>query len=205
MKIFCSDWPYQKQFVFSIFVFCSQICTLKLILRTKIGLTIAFSIVKCFLNFCVRKYFKLSLLNLKYWGFRTILWKFQKNWSETCWKSASDTYTNIFLHDLHLLLQLCSLMWHNCQCCSLKYFLPKNPKVSFCGCMWWNISKGTWPLQSAWGIRSLFQNNEENVVFTKTKGPFPLNVKFKRWFCQCEQWKWHKYILNWLVIIEMHL
>ena len=33
-------------------------------------------------------------------------------------------------------------------------------------------------LQFAWGMRSLFQNNEENVVFTKTKGPFSLNVKF---------------------------
>ena len=43
-----------------------------------------------------------------------------------------------------------------------------------------------WPLQFAWGI-SLFQNNEENVVFTKTKGPFSLNMKFTRWFCQCEQ------------------
>ena len=32
-----------------------------------------------------------------------------------------------------------------------------------------------------------FQNNEENVVFTKIKGPFSMNVKFKRWFCQCEQ------------------
>ena len=103
------------------------------------------------------------------------------------------------------ILQPCSLMWRICQCCSLKYFLPKNPEVSFCERMWWNISKGTWPLQFAWGIRSFFQNNEENDVFTKNKGPFSLNVKFKGWFCQCEQWKWHKYILNWLVIIEMHL
>ena len=46
--------------------------------------------------------------------------------------------------------------------------------------MWWNISKGTWPLQFAWGIRSLFQNNEENDVFTKTKEPFSLNVKLKK-------------------------
>ena len=38
---------------------------------------------------------------------------------------------------------------------------------------------GHYNLQFAWGIRSLFQKNEENVVFTKTKGPFSMNMKFK--------------------------
>ena len=43
-----------------------------------------------FWSFCLRKYFYFSLLNLNYWCFTTILWKFQKNWtSGTCWKSAS--------------------------------------------------------------------------------------------------------------------
>ena len=43
-----------------------------------------------FWNFCLSKYFYFALLNLNYWCFTTILWKFQKNWtSRTCWKSAS--------------------------------------------------------------------------------------------------------------------
>ena len=51
---------YQKPFVFSASVFCSQICTPKLHLRPKLGLTYASSIVKViFLNFCLRKYFLL--------------------------------------------------------------------------------------------------------------------------------------------------
>ena len=34
-------------------------------------------------------FFNFLLLNLNYWYFTTILWKFQKNWtSRTCWKSA---------------------------------------------------------------------------------------------------------------------
>ena len=39
---------------------------------------------------CLRKYlFYISMVNLNYWCFITILWKFQKNWtSGTCWKSA---------------------------------------------------------------------------------------------------------------------
>ena len=114
-----------------------------------------------------------------------VLWFFL-----TWWVSLQSTQFkhNRFTSCFHR-VQPCSLMWRICQCCSLKYFLPKNLKVSFCGRMWWNISKGTWPLQFAWGIGGLFQNNEETVVFTKTKGPFCLNLKFKRWFCQCEQWK----------------
>ena len=47
-EIFCSDLTisYQKPFVFSVSMFCSQIFTLKLNLRPKIGLTYAISIVK---------------------------------------------------------------------------------------------------------------------------------------------------------------
>ena len=49
---------YQKPFVFSVSVFCFQICTLKLNLLPKIGLTYAISIVKWFFwNFCLSKYF----------------------------------------------------------------------------------------------------------------------------------------------------
>ena len=33
---------------------------------------------KFYSNFCLRKYFYFSLLNLNYWCFTTILWKFQK-------------------------------------------------------------------------------------------------------------------------------
>ena len=43
-----------------------------------------------FFNFCLRKYFYFSLLNLNYWYFTTALWKFQKNWtSGTYWKFVS--------------------------------------------------------------------------------------------------------------------
>ena len=81
----------QKPFVFSVSVFCSQIFTVKLNLRPKIGLTYAISIVKWFFGvFVYENIFYFSLLNLNYWCFTTILWKFQKNWtSGTCWKSAS--------------------------------------------------------------------------------------------------------------------
>ena len=82
---------YQKPFVLSVSVFCSQIFTLKLNLRSKICLTYAISIVKWFFfNICLRKYSLLFLLNLNYCYLTTILWKFQKNWiSQTYWKSAS--------------------------------------------------------------------------------------------------------------------
>ena len=101
-------------------------------------------------------------------------------------------------------LQPCSLMWRICQCCSLQIFSPKNPKVSFCGRMWWNISKGTWPLQFAWGIRSLFQNNEENVIFTKTKGPFSWTRNLKG-VLSVWTMKMAQIYSYWLVIIEVHL
>ena len=82
--------------------------TLKLNLRPNIGLTYAVSIVKLgptntnvedvlsprvkwILGIFVYEFFLyLFLLNLNYWCFTTILWKFQKNWmSWTCWKSVS--------------------------------------------------------------------------------------------------------------------
>ena len=82
---------YHKPFVFSVSVFCSQICTLKLYLSPRIGLTYAISIVKWFFEIFVSvNIFYFSLLNLNYWYFTTILWKFQKNWTcRTCRKSAS--------------------------------------------------------------------------------------------------------------------
>ena len=46
---------YQKPFVFSVSVFCSQICTLKLNLRPNIGLTYAISIESDFLEFFIKK------------------------------------------------------------------------------------------------------------------------------------------------------
>ena len=57
---------YQRPFVLSVPVFCSQIFTLKLNLRPKIGLTYAISIVKwVFFNFCLRKYFLLLFVKLE--------------------------------------------------------------------------------------------------------------------------------------------
>ena len=49
------------------------------------------NLVKWFFGiFVLVNIFYFSLLNLNYWCFTTILWKFQKNWtSETHWKSAS--------------------------------------------------------------------------------------------------------------------
>ena len=93
---------YQKPFVFSVSVFCSQIFTLKLNLRWKIGLTYAISIVKWFFEIFVREnIFYFSLLNLNYWCFTTILWKFQKKWtSRTSWKLAPRYLPYRFLHDL---------------------------------------------------------------------------------------------------------
>ena len=82
---------YQKPFVFSVSVFYSQIFTLKLSLWPKIGLAFAISILKWFFGIFVwENIFHFSLLNLNYWCFGTILWKFQKNrTSGPCWKSSS--------------------------------------------------------------------------------------------------------------------
>ena len=49
--LFWMTISYQKPFVFSVCVFCSQICTLKLNLWPKIGMTYAISIVKWFFFF----------------------------------------------------------------------------------------------------------------------------------------------------------
>ena len=60
-------------------VFCSQICTLKINLRPKIGLTYAICLVKWLFGILVEEnLFYFSVLNLKNWCFTTILWKIQK-------------------------------------------------------------------------------------------------------------------------------
>ena len=71
---------YQTLFVFSVSVFCSQIFTVKLNLRSKIGLAYAISIVKWFFWDVLSKkiFFYFSLLTFNYWCFTTTLWKFQK-------------------------------------------------------------------------------------------------------------------------------
>ena len=80
---FCLAWyilcwltiSYQKLFVFSVSVLCSQICTLKLNLRPNISLTYGISIIKRFFWIFVWEYiFYFSLLKLNYWCFTTILW-----------------------------------------------------------------------------------------------------------------------------------
>ena len=117
--VFCLAWCFilnenillwltissQKPFVFSVSVFCSQICTLKLNLSPKTGLTYSISIKWCFGIFVLVNIFYFALLNLNYWCFTTILWKFQKNWtSRTCWKSASSYLPYKFLHNFHSFL-----------------------------------------------------------------------------------------------------
>ena len=96
---------YQKPFVFHVSVFCSQICTLKLILSPKVGLTYAMSIVMWFFDiFVLVNIFYFSLLNLNYWCFTTILWKFQKklkkqNLSKICLQVTYPTsFCIIFIH-----------------------------------------------------------------------------------------------------------
>ena len=96
---------YQKPFVFSVSVFCSQIYTLKLNLSPKVGLTYAISIVKWFFEmFVLVNIFYLFLLNLNYWCFTTILWKFQKkmnkqNLSKICLQVTYPTnFCIIFIH-----------------------------------------------------------------------------------------------------------
>ena len=50
-----------------------------------------------------------SLVNLNYWYFTTILWKFQKNRTNgTCWKSAIKLPTYRLLHNLRSFL-----VWEN--------------------------------------------------------------------------------------------
>ena len=98
---------YQKPFVFSVSVFCSQICTLKLNLSPKIGLTYAISIVKWFFGiFVIVNIFYFSLLNLNYWCFTTILWKFQKKLNkQNLLKNLPPSYLPYkFLHNFHSFL-----------------------------------------------------------------------------------------------------
>ena len=78
-SLFWSTISYQKPFVF----FC--FCVLFSNIDTKIEVTAKSWFVLCnskviFWSFCLRKYFffYFSLLNLNYWCFTTILWKFQK-------------------------------------------------------------------------------------------------------------------------------
>ena len=92
VKIFCFDWPF---LIRNIFLFC--FCVLFSYIYPKIKFTVKnwsdlcnFCSKVIFWNFCLRKYFSFSLLNLNYWCFTKILWKFQKKWSSgTCCNSAS--------------------------------------------------------------------------------------------------------------------
>ena len=78
-------------FFFSVSVFGSEICTLTLNQRPKIGLAYAISTVEWFFgNFDSENSFHVSLQNLNYWCFATKMWTFQKNWANgTCWIFAS--------------------------------------------------------------------------------------------------------------------
>ena len=71
---------YQKPFVFSVSMFCFQIFTLKLNLRSKVGLTYAFSIVKWFFfNFCLRQYFLLFFAEFELLMFHNNIVKISEN------------------------------------------------------------------------------------------------------------------------------
>ena len=77
-NIFWLTASYKKPFVFSVSVLFSQIRTLKLNVRPKIGLFYTISKVVTFLNMVWETIFYFYLPNLNYWYFTTILWKFQK-------------------------------------------------------------------------------------------------------------------------------
>ena len=93
---------YQKPFVFSVSVFCSQISTQKLNLRSKIGLTYAIFIVKDILNFLSTKIF-----------FTVLCWisitDVSQQFCENLKKNEAELFENLspdylpyrFLHYLH--------------------------------------------------------------------------------------------------------
>ena len=64
--LFLLTISYQKLFVFSVSVVCSQVFTLKLNLQPKIGLTYAISIVKWFLEFLSKKTFLLFFIEFEF-------------------------------------------------------------------------------------------------------------------------------------------
>ena len=98
----------QKPFVFYVSVFCSQIFTQKLKLRTKVDLTYAISIVKCFcfvfLNFCLRKYFLLFFAEFK-------LLMFDNNIEKSSEKLNKSNLLEIWLHVTYS-TDFC-IIWHH--------------------------------------------------------------------------------------------
>ena len=98
---------YQKLFVFSVSVFCSQIFTLKLNLHQKLGLTYAISIVKCFFwNFIVKKYFLSFFAEFELLMFHNNIVKIsEKNEQVALVENLPPSYLSYrFLHNLHSFL-----------------------------------------------------------------------------------------------------
>ena len=78
--LFWSYISYQKPFVLNVSVFCSQICYPKIKFTAKdwSDLCKFYSKVIVFLLVSKKIFFNISLLNLNYWCFTTVMWKFQK-------------------------------------------------------------------------------------------------------------------------------
>ena len=110
-SLFWLTISYQKPFVFSVFVSCNQMCTLKLNLRPKIDLTYAVSTVKWFFfiwEFFFFFFFFFFFTEFKWLMFHNNTVKIsEKKWtSGTCWKSPSKlpSLPYRFLHNLHSFL-----------------------------------------------------------------------------------------------------
>ena len=68
-------------------------------------------------------------------------------------------------------VQLCSLMWRICQCCSLKYFHPKNPNfVGVCD-ETYQKEHGHYNLHGESGV--YFKIMRKMLFSLKPKDPFP--------------------------------
>ena len=91
--------------VFSLSVFCSQICTLKLNLQPKFGQTCNFYSKVFFGIFVLGNIFNFFLLNLNYWCFTTILWNFRKIEEAKLVENLRTSYLPYeFQHNLHSFL-----------------------------------------------------------------------------------------------------
>ena len=105
-KLFWWTMSYQKPFVFSVSMFCSQMFTLKLNLRPKSGLTYAISIVKWFFwNLSEKIFFTLLCWIWITDDSQQYCENFRKNEKEEFVENLPQSYLPYrFLHNLHLFL-----------------------------------------------------------------------------------------------------
>ena len=116
---------YQEPFIFFVSALCLQIFAVKLILRREMRLTYAFTMINCiFFNFFIWFFFSFFFhsMILNNWCFITILWKFQKLWTNaTSWISASKLRTQSVLAQSAAILTIG-------KCCFFFVFFSKSLK-----------------------------------------------------------------------------